>query len=163
LYARAGAEAAGVGIKHLHLGESPSPGGCTCRERQIDREPQGGGSLAARAGQRPRRLHRLGCAEHDRFRHDFDAPDVPRRARARYFFEAGVRIRIQKRFSTYVDPALVNYLLEHPEKIRLDGELREMTVVFTDLVGFTSLAEEMREAAVKLLGEYMQLMVPLIR
>jgi class 3 adenylate cyclase/CHASE2 domain-containing sensor protein len=82
---------------------------------------------------------------------------------ARYFFEAGVRARIQKRFSTYVDPALVNYLLEHPEKLHLDGELREMTVVFTDLVGFTSLAEEMREAAVKLLGEYMALMVPLIR
>jgi class 3 adenylate cyclase/CHASE2 domain-containing sensor protein len=82
---------------------------------------------------------------------------------ARYFFEAGVRARIQKRFSTYVDPALVNYLLEHPEKLHLDGELREMTVVFTDLVGFTSLAEEMREAAVRLLGEYMALMVPLIR
>jgi adenylate cyclase len=82
---------------------------------------------------------------------------------ARYFFEAGLRTRIQKRFSTYVDPALVNYLLEHPEKIRLEGELREITCVFTDLVGFTSLAEEMREAAVKLLGEYMAAMVPLIR
>ena len=57
----------------------------------------------------------------------------------RYIFESAERTRITKRFSGYVDPALVNYLVENPEA-RLDGELKEMTVVFTDLAGFTSIS-----------------------
>lgn len=81
----------------------------------------------------------------------------------RYLIESAQRARIQRRFSAYVDPALVNYLIDHPEKLRLAGELKEVTVVFSDLAGFTMLTEKMRERAVEILGEYMALVVPLIR
>lgn len=57
----------------------------------------------------------------------------------------------------------MKYIIEHPERERIDGEIREMTVVFTDLDGFTALTERLREGAVPLLNEYLKLMVPLIR
>ena len=73
------------------------------------------------------------------------------------------RKHVTRRFESYVDPALVKYVIEHPETEHIDGEARELTVVFTDLEGFTALTERLREGAVPLLNEYLRLMVPLIR
>ncbi len=70
---------------------------------------------------------------------------------------------VTQRFQSYVDPALVKYVLEHPENVRFEGEVRELTVVFTDLEGYTPLAEALRERAVPLLNEYFSLLTPLIR
>lgn len=81
----------------------------------------------------------------------------------RLVVEAQERARITRRFQSYVDPTLVKYVIEHPELARLEGEVREMTVVFTDLAGFTSFAEKLREKAVKILGRYISRMVPPIR
>ncbi len=81
----------------------------------------------------------------------------------RFIAERAERTRITRRFRSYVDPALVDYVLEHPEQAHLDGQIREMTVVFTDLAGFTSLSEQLRERTVGILNEYMDLMVPIIR
>jgi class 3 adenylate cyclase/CHASE2 domain-containing sensor protein len=77
--------------------------------------------------------------------------------------EAREKARITRRFRSYVDPRLVNYLIEHPEVGRMEGEVREMTVVFSDLAGFTTFTEKLREKAVKILGRYMVKMVPPIR
>ncbi|MCC6580211.1 MAG: adenylate/guanylate cyclase domain-containing protein [Phycisphaeraceae bacterium] len=82
---------------------------------------------------------------------------------ARFITERTERARITRRFRNYVDPALVNYVIEHPEEARLDGQQRELSVVFTDLAGFTTLTEKLREKTVPILNEYMGLMVPLIR
>ena len=82
---------------------------------------------------------------------------------ARFIVERRERARITRRFSSYVDPALVNYVIEHPEKARLDGQVRELTVVFTDLAGFTTLSEKLKERTVPLLNDYMGRMVPVIR
>ncbi|MBL4702541.1 MAG: adenylate/guanylate cyclase domain-containing protein, partial [Phycisphaeraceae bacterium] len=81
----------------------------------------------------------------------------------RFIVERTERTRITRRFSSYVDPALVNYVINNPDTARLDGELKEMTVVFTDLAGFTTLSEKLRERTVPILNEYMGLMVPIIR
>jgi class 3 adenylate cyclase/CHASE2 domain-containing sensor protein len=81
----------------------------------------------------------------------------------RFVVERRERARIIRRFQTYVDPALVRYVLENPMQARLDGQMRELTVVFTDLAGFTTLSERLREKSVPLLNEYMGLMVPAIR
>ena len=70
---------------------------------------------------------------------------------------------VTRRFQSYVDPALVKYVMEHPEKEHIEGEVREMTVVFTDLEGFTPLSERLREGVVPLLNEYLKVMTPLIR
>lgn len=73
------------------------------------------------------------------------------------------RARITSRFRYYVDPALVNYVIDHPEQVRFGGEMRELTVAVTDLVGFTALTESLREKTVEVLNAYMNCMVPVIR
>jgi len=53
------------------------------------------------------------------------------------------RSRIRGAFSRYVSPRLVKELARHPERLRLGGETRTMSVLFCDLRGFTSLSETM--------------------
>lgn len=81
----------------------------------------------------------------------------------RFVSERLERARVEKRFRSYVDPTLVDYVLDHPAQTKLDGEQREMTVVFTDLADFTTLSEQLREKTVPLLSEYFERMAPLIR
>jgi CHASE2 domain-containing sensor protein/class 3 adenylate cyclase len=73
------------------------------------------------------------------------------------------RARITSRFSNYVDPALVDWMVKHPEQTTFDGVTREMSMVFSDLVGFTTLTEKLGEKAIPLLREYMGMMIPAIR
>jgi class 3 adenylate cyclase/CHASE2 domain-containing sensor protein len=82
---------------------------------------------------------------------------------ARVIIESAERARVTRRFRAYVDPTLVNYVIERPDEVRLEGETRELTVVFTDLAGFTTLSERLGEKTVPLLNEFMGLMVPVIR
>lgn len=81
----------------------------------------------------------------------------------RFIVEKAERERITGRFRSYVDPTLVQYVQEHPELTRLQGEEAEMTVVFTDLAGFTTTSEQLGPKVVEILNEYMTLMVPIIR
>jgi CHASE2 domain-containing sensor protein/class 3 adenylate cyclase len=79
----------------------------------------------------------------------------------RFIAEAGERARITREFSSMADPAVVNYLVENPEA---DVEAnKEMTVVFTDLAGFTTISEKLKEGTVPLLNEFFGRMLPLIR
>ncbi|MHC4996392.1 MAG: adenylate/guanylate cyclase domain-containing protein, partial [Planctomycetota bacterium] len=81
----------------------------------------------------------------------------------RFIAERIERARITERFNSYVDPGLVSYVIEDPERAHLDGATKELSVVFTDLQGFTTLTEILKEKTVDLLNEYMGLMVPIIR
>lgn len=80
----------------------------------------------------------------------------------RFVLEATERKRVTSRFRNYVDPALVDYVLES-DNARLDGQEKELTVVFTDMENSTALAETLKGAMVGLLNEYMAAMVPVIR
>lgn len=51
------------------------------------------------------------------------------------------RRAIRAAFAQYLAPALVARLAEHPERLRLGGEWRQMSFIFTDIAGFTSLSE----------------------
>lgn len=63
---------------------------------------------------------------------------------------------MQRAFSSYVSPTLVQHLLRHPEHLRLGGERRECSFVMTDLAGFTALVERSPpEALVDLLNRYL--------
>jgi len=79
----------------------------------------------------------------------------------RYILEASERARVTSRFRNYVDPELVDAVLA--SDVRLDGQEKELTVVFTDLAGFTSISERLKEKTVPLLNQYMGEMVPVIR
>ena len=51
------------------------------------------------------------------------------------------RRRIRSAFSQYLSPALVAQLAQSPDKLRLGGEEREMTIMFSDVRGFTTISE----------------------
>lgn len=55
--------------------------------------------------------------------------------------ELRLKERIKETFGKYMDPRIVTNLLEHPEFTQPGGERREMTVMFIDLKGFTSISE----------------------
>lgn len=71
---------------------------------------------------------------------------------------------LRKAFASYVAPALVDQLVQNPEQLKLGGERREMTFLFTDLAGFTSLIEQQDpEEAVHLLNTYLDEMVQIAK
>ncbi|CAN5276662.1 adenylate/guanylate cyclase domain-containing protein [soil metagenome] len=55
--------------------------------------------------------------------------------------EQAQRRRIRSAFSQYLSPALVEQLAQSPEKLALGGEEREMTIMFSDVRGFTTISE----------------------
>jgi len=48
---------------------------------------------------------------------------------------------IKNAFQMYLSPEFVNILLKKPERLFLGGEEKELTILFSDLKGFTSLSE----------------------
>ena len=55
--------------------------------------------------------------------------------------EQAQRRQIRSAFGQYLSPALVEQLANSPEKLKLGGEEREMTIMFSDVRGFTSISE----------------------
>jgi adenylate cyclase len=55
--------------------------------------------------------------------------------------EQSQRRQIRSAFGRYLSPALVEQLAQSPEKLVLGGEEREMTIMFSDMRGFTSISE----------------------
>lgn len=51
------------------------------------------------------------------------------------------RNRVRTAFSHYMAPALVERLANEPERLKLGGETRDMTLLFSDVRGFTTISE----------------------
>ena len=80
-----------------------------------------------------------------------------------YLGEKKQKTYIKGLFSRYVSPAVVNELIEHPDRVRLGGEKKELTVFFSDVVGFTPLSEKLGpEQLVAVLNEYLSEMTALV-
>ncbi len=80
-----------------------------------------------------------------------------------YLTERKQKVMIKNMFSHYVNRDVVNELVEHPDRLQLTGDRREMTVVFTDIENFTTLAEKMKaEDLVTVLNEYLNEMTSII-
>ena len=58
-----------------------------------------------------------------------------------FVVEQARRAEIRRAFSLYVSPEVVDHVMAHPDKLALGGERREVTMMFTDLAGFTTLTE----------------------
>lgn len=69
-----------------------------------------------------------------------DLTEVARLEEARRI-EAQRRQQIHELFGRYLAPRVVDQVLRNPEDVRLGGTRREVTVLFADLRGFTTLAE----------------------
>jgi len=50
---------------------------------------------------------------------------------------------IRSAFAQYLAPALVDELTRHPERLKVGGERKEMSFLFSDIAGFTSLSERL--------------------
>lgn len=65
-------------------------------------------------------------------------------------------VHLREAFTHYLSPDLVNALAANPDQLKLGGESRSMTFLFTDLEGFTALTETHgAEALVSLLNGYL--------
>src|SRR5579863_1339962 len=51
------------------------------------------------------------------------------------------RRQVRHAFGRYLSPAVIEQLAEHPERLTLGGEMRELTMMFSDIRGFTTIAE----------------------
>ena len=58
-----------------------------------------------------------------------------------YISEQAQRRRIRSAFGQYLAPALVEQLAHSPDKLVLGGEEREMSILFSDVRGFTTISE----------------------
>jgi adenylate cyclase len=72
-----------------------------------------------------------------------------------YFFAFSEKRYLKLAFQHYVPPAVVDGLVTGADRLRLGGEKRDLTVLFSDIRGFTSMSEAMApEDLVKLMNEY---------
>lgn len=54
------------------------------------------------------------------------------------------RRAVKQAFGLYISPDYMKELADNPEQLRLGGELRDITVMFTDIRGFTSISEQLK-------------------
>jgi class 3 adenylate cyclase len=72
--------------------------------------------------------------------------------------------RVRETFGKYIDPRVVEGLIDRPTLTVAEGQRRVMTVLFCDLKGFTSLSEGMTpQGLVKVMNRYLSIMSEPIR
>jgi len=81
-----------------------------------------------------------------------------------YFIESRSKRQFTELFGQYVPPELVDKMAEDPEQYTMEGRSEDLTVLFSDIVGFTSISEalEPRELAA-FINEYLTSMSLVIR
>jgi adenylate cyclase len=81
-----------------------------------------------------------------------------------YSTEGRQKLFIKNAFKQYLSPAVIEELIQHPERLKLGGERRELSIFFSDLEGFTSISEGLEpEALTALLNEYLTAMTDIIQ
>ncbi|MFZ0523150.1 MAG: adenylate/guanylate cyclase domain-containing protein [Candidatus Acidiferrales bacterium] len=78
--------------------------------------------------------------------------------------EERAKRKIRKSFSQYLSPGVIELIEKHPEKyIRPGGESKELSVLFSDIRGFTTISEGLTpDELVRLLNEYLGAMTEII-
>lgn len=80
-----------------------------------------------------------------------------------YLTQERQKLAIRRTFQKYVPPEVVEQLLRDPDRVALGGERRTISVLFSDIRGFTSLSEQMKpEEVVRFLNGYFAVMTPII-
>lgn len=81
----------------------------------------------------------------------------------RYFSEEKEKRYVRKAFGQYVSGNILEELLRDPSKLKLGGERRELTVLFSDVRGFTTFCESRDpEEVVEVLNEYLDKMTEVV-
>ena len=80
-----------------------------------------------------------------------------------YLSEGREKQALKKEFSTVLAPTVVDQLLENPQLAGLGGDERDLTVMFSDIRGFTSMSEKMSpDGLTRFLNEYLTPMTDIL-
>ena len=84
----------------------------------------------------------------------------------KFLDELRQKLQIKKQFGSYVNPTIVEQLQKNPDLIKLGGQRKELSIVMTDLRGFTTLGESFGddvEGLTQIMNDYMTaLSVPVL-
>ena len=83
----------------------------------------------------------------------------------RFVMEFKLKMQIKKQFGTYLSPALVEKLQKNPGLLKLGGESKELTILFSDIRGYTALSEHFGkdvQGLTSLINRYMDVMLPIV-
>jgi adenylate cyclase len=70
---------------------------------------------------------------------------------------------VKKAFGQYINPQLLGQMLETPGLLKLGGETKKMTVLFSDIRGFTTISEGLTPATlINMLNDYLEFMSDII-
>ena len=79
----------------------------------------------------------------------------------KFITELNAKLRIKKQFGTYLSPAMVEKLQKDPSLLKLGGDSRELSIMFTDVRGFTTISEHYGadvQGLTKIMNRYMTAM-----
>lgn len=80
-----------------------------------------------------------------------------------YLTESREKRFVRTSFQHYLMPEVVNELIEHPEKLALGGERKDMTILFSDIRDFTAIAERLSpQDLTRLMNEYLTAMTDIV-
>jgi adenylate cyclase len=80
-----------------------------------------------------------------------------------FIMERQQNVLIKGMFSQYVSKSVVNELLANPDKLKLGGERKTLTILFSDIAGFTTFAEKKEpEELVSFINEFLNEMTEII-
>jgi adenylate cyclase len=81
----------------------------------------------------------------------------------KYFTEERQKRGIKQAFQYYVSPTVVNHMLKQVDTLKLGGERKHLTALFSDIRGFTSISEQMPpEKLVEFLNGYLSEMTQIV-
>ncbi len=81
-----------------------------------------------------------------------------------YFIESRTKRQFTELFGQYVPPELVEEMSRNPESYSMDGRKAELTVLFSDVRGFTTISEGLTpDELTRLMNEYLSTMTEVIR
>ncbi len=88
-----------------------------------------------------------------------------------FFFTVAVKYVLEERnkkfvktaFSRYVSPVVVDSILKDPSKLQIGGERKNLTILFSDIRGFTSFSEKMdAKSLAAFLNDYLGIMTDIV-
>ncbi|MFA6938010.1 MAG: adenylate/guanylate cyclase domain-containing protein [Treponema sp.] len=80
-----------------------------------------------------------------------------------YLLEGRQKKFIKSAFSQYLSPVVIDQLISNPNKLKLGGEKREISIYFSDVQGFTSISENLTpEKLTEILNDYLSEMTDII-
>jgi adenylate cyclase len=81
----------------------------------------------------------------------------------RYMTEEREKKKIRGAFQYYLTASVINEMLKDPTKLKLGGDKKDLTVLFSDIRGFTTISEKLSpEELVRLLNEYLTAMTNIV-